>query len=64
MDGEPEDTGSGYRVTLNKSGNSSYFGDDSSTIFADFIFDSDYRLHIKVFETYKSILKIEMTFLS
>lgn len=48
MVGEPEDTGTGYRVTLTRTGSSSYYGDDSPSVFVDFIFDSDYRLHIKV----------------
>lgn len=48
MVGQPEQTPTGYQVTLNRSTNASYFGNDAQTLTAEFQIQSDYRLRIKV----------------
>lgn len=48
MVGQPEQTPTGYRVTLNRSTNVSYYGNDAQTLTADFEIQADYRLRIKV----------------
>ncbi|CAL8083188.1 unnamed protein product [Orchesella dallaii] len=48
MVGTPEETPNGYRVTLSRSTNASYFGNDAETLTATFEVQSDYRLRIKI----------------
>ncbi|CAG7722384.1 unnamed protein product [Allacma fusca] len=48
MDGQPEDTGNGFRVTLKRATSLTMFGSDSETITLEVFFQSDYRLRIKV----------------
>lgn len=48
MVGQPEQTPTGYKVTLSRSTNASYFGSDAERLTANFEIESDYRLRVKV----------------